>query len=94
MNIKVATCFNVLQYSCLKYIVYFSIICSGLDKDLDQSVFHPLLFDLMSILLPTKNIKLQKMQSLVKRPNICLIYTKEKLLVLNTCCIFRKTSKI
>ena len=26
---------------------------SGLDKDLDQWVFHPLLFNLMSILLPT-----------------------------------------
>ena len=25
--------------------------CSGLDKDLDQWVFHPLLFNLMSILL-------------------------------------------
>ena len=26
---------------------------SGLDKDLDQWVFHPLLFNLLSILLPT-----------------------------------------
>ena len=26
---------------------------SGQDKDLDQWVFHPLLFNLMSILLPT-----------------------------------------
>ena len=34
------------------------------------------------------------MQSLVKRPNICFTYFKEKLLVSNTCCIFRKTSKI
>ena len=41
-----------------------------------------------------KNIKLQKMQSLAQSPNICLIYFKEKLLVLNTCYIFRKTSKI
>ena len=69
-------------------------LCSGLDKDLDQWVFHPLLFNLMSIFLHIKNIKLQKMQSLVKRPNICLTHLKEKLLVSNTCCIFRKTSKI
>ena len=67
---------------------------SGLDKDLDQWVFHPLLFNLMSILLLNQNIKLQKMQSLVKRPNICLTYFKEKLLVLNTCCVYRKTTKI
>ena len=67
---------------------------SGPDKDLDQWVYYPLLFNLMSILLHMKNIKLQKMQSLVKRPNICLTYFKEKLLVLNTCCVFRKTSKI
>ena len=67
---------------------------SGLDKDLDQWVFHPLLFNLMSILLHISIIKLQKMQSLVKRPNICLTYFKEKLLVSNTCCVFRKTCKI
>ena len=54
----------------------------------------PLLFNLMSILLHIENIKLQKMQSLVKRPNICLTYFKEKLLVSNTCCILRKISKI
>ena len=54
-----------------------------------------LLFNLMSILLPTKYIKLKKMQTLqVKRTNICLTYFKEKLLVLNTCYIFRKTFKI
>ena len=45
-------------------------IDSGLDKDLDQWVLHPLLFNLMSISLGIKYIKLQKMQSLVKRPNI------------------------
>ena len=45
---------------------------SGLDKDLDQWVFHPLLFNLMSILLHILNIKLQKMQNLVKRPNYLL----------------------
>ena len=61
--------------------------CSGLDKDLDQWVFHTLLFNLMSILLHIQNIKLQKMQSYVKRPNICLSYIKEKLLVSNTCCV-------
>ena len=54
----------------------------------------PLLFDLMSILLHIYNIKLQKMQSLVKRPNISLTYFKEKLLVSNTCSVFRKSSKI
>ena len=67
---------------------------SGLDKDLDQWVFHPLLFNLMSILLHMLNIKLQKMQNLVKRPNICSTYFKEKLLVSNSCCVFRKSSKI
>ena len=51
------------------------------DKDLDQWVFHPLLFNLMSILLHIKNIKLQKMQSLIKRHNICLTHFKERLLV-------------
>ena len=45
-------------------------IDSGLDKYLDQWVLHPLLFNLMSISLGIKYIKLQKMQSLVKRPNI------------------------
>ena len=34
------------------------------------------------------------MQSLVKRLNICLTYFKEKLLISNTCWVFRKTSKI
>ena len=63
---------------------------SGLDKDLDQWVFHPLLFHLISILLHIYNIKLQKSQSLVKRPNICLTYFKEKLLVSNTYCILGK----
>ena len=43
-------------------------LSSGLDKDLDQWVFYPLLFNLMSILLLLKIFKLQKMQSLVKRP--------------------------
>ena len=50
----------------------FHVHHSGLDKDLDKWVFHPLLFNLMSFLLHISNIKLQKMQSLVKRPNICL----------------------
>ena len=66
---------------------------SGLDKDLDQWIFYPLLFNLMSILLHIQNIKLQKMQNLVKGPHICLTYLKEKLLVSNTCCVYRKTSK-
>ena len=44
MNIKVAT-FTVTQK------LYYNNLISGLDKDLDQWVFHPLLFDLMSILL-------------------------------------------
>ena len=36
-----------------KYVFerHFDGDCSGLDKDLDQWVFHPLLFNLMSILL-------------------------------------------
>ena len=53
---------------------------SGLDKDWDQWLFHPLLFNFMSILFHIKTIKLQKIQSLVKRPIICLTYFKEKLL--------------
>ena len=61
------------------YNLHFNY-CSGLDKDLDQWVFHPLHLNLMSILLHIKNVRLQKMQSLVKRPNICLTYFKEKLL--------------
>ena len=37
-------------------VVVVVVVCvggggSGLDKDLDQCVFHPLLFNLMSILL-------------------------------------------
>ena len=35
----------------------FTVIPNGLDKDLDQWVFHPLLFNWMSILLHIKNIK-------------------------------------
>ena len=40
----------------LQYVGQIQQKCSqtsGLDKDLDQWVFHPLLFNLMSILLPT-----------------------------------------
>ena len=33
--------------------MFSAVGISGLDKDLDQWVFHPLLFNLMSILLPT-----------------------------------------
>ena len=33
------------------YRIFFIKIYSGLDKDLDQWVFHPQLFNLMSILL-------------------------------------------
>ena len=68
-------------------LIIFKDKVSGLDKDLDQWVFHPLLFNLMSNLLHISIIKLQKMQSLVKRPNICLTYFKEMLLVSNTCCV-------
>ena len=67
-------------------------LSSGLDKDLDQWVFHPLLFNLMSILLHIK-YQIAENAKPCKRPNICLTYFKEKLLVSNTCCIFRKTSK-
>ena len=72
---------------------------SGLDKDLDQWVFHPLLFNLMSILLPTQNTKLQKPRSIssVAKPCekthfICL--KVDRINLLNTYYIFRKTSKI
>ena len=71
-------------------MLYPYAIASGLDKDLDQWVFHPLLLNSMSILLHILNIKLQKMQSLVKRPNISLTYFKEKLLVSSTYCVLGK----
>ena len=86
---ELTTCFNDkrLGFKCF----YISLRCtSGLDKNLDQWVVHPLLFNLMSISLHISNMKLQKMQSLVKRPNICLTYFKEKLLVSNTYCILGK----
>ena len=44
------------RYGCFALIVFFMrlITCtSGVDKDLDQWVFHPLLFNLIGILLPT-----------------------------------------
>ena len=41
--------------------MHMQLVPSGLDKDLDQWVFHPLFFNLMSILLPTSNINLQKL---------------------------------
>ena len=54
---------NISAYS--KNIDFFRFLlgASGLDKDLDQWVFNPLLFNLRSILLNNsllKNIKLQK----------------------------------
>ena len=54
----------------------------------------PLLFNLMSILLHIKKYQNAENAKLVKRLNICLTYFKEKLLISNTCCVFRKTSKI
>ena len=39
---------------------------SGLDKDLDQWVFHPLLFNSMSILLPTKISNCRSISSVAK----------------------------
>ena len=42
-------CSNMNASGFITFVTYIS----GLDKDLDQRAFHPLLFNLMSILLPT-----------------------------------------
>ena len=63
--------------------------CSGLNMDLDQWVFYPLLFNLMSILLPTSKYQIAENAKPCKKTQyICLTYFKEKLLVLKTCYIF------